>query len=354
MKRRLSIFLLMPAVLAAQEPAPGTAFYHTSWPEASAVAAVGEPARWLVVADNEIPKFAVYPLDQRSAQHAPALAAATSPAYAVDDIEAVTVYPWDENGDGKPEAVLHIFAGSCSRSKSGKVQPQRDALCAVKIDTAALAAGKDAFPAEVEYNRTLRSQIRALGSEHPTTPWGPVLRDSVAPTGARPEAAAPALAAEAGLNIEGLSLSSDGRSLLLGLRSPLVEGKALLIPLTNPVGALGLGESAPQPAALADPMLLDLGGLGFRSIEWDAAASRYLIAAGNAAGGKPLRLYTWSGKPEDSPQPVKTPSAQGAEAIHPEGIAPVPGRKSAAIVGDGTQGARFHEGRWVDFGTEKP
>jgi hypothetical protein len=36
--------------------------------------------------------------------------------------------------------------------------------------------------------------------------------------------------------------------------------------------------------------------------------------------------------------------------IEPEGIAPVPGFKAAAVVGDGSQGMKYHEGRWVDFG----
>ncbi len=353
MKNYLSALLLMSVLAAAEEPACGSAFFHTAWPEASAVAAVGTPSRWLVVADNEIPKLAVYPLDRPSSLPAPALATATSPAFAVDDTEAVTVYPWDENGDGKAEAVLHVFVGSCSRSKSGKVQPARDALFAVKIDTAALEAGKPAFPDTVEYNRTLRSQLRALGSENPGEKWGLILRDSVAPSGAKPDAQIPSLANETGLNVEGLSLSSDGKSLLLGLRSPLVEGKALLIPITNPVAALGLGESAPQPAIPGTPLLLDLGGLGFRSIEWDDAAGRYLIAAGNAGGTKSFRLFSWSGKEGESPAPLTSPEARAAEKIDPEGITPVPGRKAAAVVGDGSAGTPYHEGRWLDFGAAK-
>lgn len=167
--------------------------------------------------------------------------------------EAATVFPWDVNGDEKPEAVYHVFAGSGSRTQKGKVRPDRDVLFGLQINEEAVMAGKpDAFPATVEYNRTLRAQIRALGSEHPSEPWGRILRDSLWKAGQQPDQQNPALAGGAadGFNIEGLSVSKDGRSLLLGLRSPLVEGRALLIPLTNPVAALGLGESAPQPAAL--------------------------------------------------------------------------------------------------------
>ena len=207
----------------------------------------GSPPRWLAVVDNELPRVTLFPLEPQSAKiHAPALSVAASPGYAVEDLEAATVFPHDANGDGKPESVHHVFAASCSRTKKGRVSAEREALFSIVINTEAVAAGRPgAFPppAAVAYNRTLRSQIRALGSEHPDTPWGPVLRDSTWGAGQRPEASNPELAGgtDAGLNIEGLTVSKDARALFLGLRSPLVQGRAMLIPVTNPVGALGLG-----------------------------------------------------------------------------------------------------------------
>lgn len=320
---------------------------------------VGSPPRWLAVVDNELPRVALFPLEPQSAKiHAPALSAATSPAYEVDDLEAATVFSWDANGDGKPESLHHVFAGSCSRTKKGKVVAGRDALFSIVIDTGAVAAARPgAFPppAAVEYNRTTRSQIRALGSEHPDTPWGPVLRDSAWTAGQQPETQNPALAggSAAGLNIEGLTVSKDARALLLGLRSPLVGGRALLIPVTNPVAALGLGGGAPQPVAMAAPILLDLGGLGFRSLEWDEAGRVYLIVAGSADDAGVFRLYTWTGEAGDKPEPLASPEALAAAKIEPEGVTPVPGRKSAALVGDGAAGAPFHAGIWVDFGGAK-
>jgi len=334
--------------LQAAEPAPGTLFYHTSYPEASAVGLAGSPPRWLVVADNELPALALFPLEPQSLKaHAPALHAGTSPAYPVDDLEAMTAFPWDPNGDGKPEAVYQVLTGSCSRTKKGKVAPEREALFGVSTG----ADGKSfTAAAEVKVNRTLRTQMRALGGENSAQPWGPVLRDSVWRHGLSPDAQNAALGGEAGLNIEGLTLSKDARSLLLGLRSPLVNGRALLIPLTNPVAALGLGGSAPQPAALAAPVLLDLGGLGFRSIEWDAGRSEYLIAAGSAGDAKVFRFYTWTGDAGAAPREVKTPSALAAAKLDPEGITPVPGCQSAVVVGDHGAGKPWHPGMWVDFG----
>ena len=96
-------------------------------------------------------------------------------------------------------------------------------------------------------------------------------------------------------------------------------------------------------------MLLDLGGLGVRSLEWDEAGRWYLIVAGSADDGGVFRLYTWSGESNDRPVAVTSPAAAAAAKIEPEGVTPVPGRKSAALVGDGVAGAPYHAGSWVDF-----
>jgi hypothetical protein len=351
---RVILFLCAALAVPSAEPLAGSMFYHTSWPEASAVSVVGAPARWLAVVDNELPRVALFPLEPQATKiHAPALAAVTSPAYAVDDLEASTVFAWDPDGDGKAEEVHHVFAASCARTKKGKVVPERDALFALRIDETAAQAGKaGTFPATeaVEYNRSLRSQIRALGSENPGQPWGPILRDSVSAIGQEADAPNAGLAGAAGLNLEGLTVSKDSRALLFGLRSPLAGGKALLIALTNPVAALGLGESSPQPAALTAPLVIDLGGLGFRSIEWDAARGVYLIIAGSADERSVFRCYTWTGEPGAAPVPVNSASAAKTVSIGPEGVTPVPGYTAAAVVGDGAPGAPYHKGMWVEFG----
>lgn len=92
---------------------------------------------------------------------------------------------------------------------------------------------------------------------------------------------------EGALNIEGLAATPDGR-LLIGFRNPIPGGKALLVPLKNP-GATARG-ARPE---FDDPLLLDLGGLGIRSIE--RAGDRYVIIAGPSGEGGPIRLYSWGG-----------------------------------------------------------
>jgi hypothetical protein len=99
-----------------------------------------------------------------------------------------------------------------------------------------------------------------------------------------------------GLNIEGMTAMADGRSLLLGFRNPVPQGKALLVPLLNP-GEVVEG----APARFGEPRLLALGGLGVRSISW--WRGRYLLVAGGTAGEGTSQLYTWRGG-EDAPARV--------------------------------------------------
>jgi hypothetical protein len=90
-----------------------------------------------------------------------------------------------------------------------------------------------------------------------------------------------------GLNIEGLTATPDGQ-LLIGFRSPVPGGKALILPLENPEALYTSGKPR-----FGVPIELDLAGLGVRSLSWWHGT--YLIAAGPSAGSGPARLYRWGG-----------------------------------------------------------
>jgi hypothetical protein len=92
-----------------------------------------------------------------------------------------------------------------------------------------------------------------------------------------------------GLNIEGLTATPDSRVMYIGFRNPIPDGKALVVPLHNP-GEVVRG----QRARLGQPMLLDLGGQGIRSLSW--WRNRYLIVAGDHGDGGTSHLYSWDGR----------------------------------------------------------
>jgi hypothetical protein len=136
-----------------------------------------------------------------------------------------------------------------------------------------------------------------------------------------------------GFNIEGLAARSDGKSLLIGLRSPLLEGDAVVIPFHNPEAVV---EKNTQPD-LGSPIRINLGDRGIRSLEYSAAAKAYFIVAGPAAGGgETFDLFKW---PDDEKQPAATPVQGFAAGLQKLGASPR--FQPEALVVDST-GKRLH------------
>jgi hypothetical protein len=110
------------------------------------------------------------------------------------------------------------------------------------------------------------------------------------------------------LNIEGLCATSDG-ALLIGFRNPVPQGKALVVPLLNPSDVIG-----GKRAQFGEPMLLDLDGLGIRSIAY--WRDRYIIVAGPTDGHGASHLCEWL--PGQQPQRLPAPEIEG---LNPEAMA---------------------------------
>jgi Protein of unknown function (DUF3616) len=106
-----------------------------------------------------------------------------------------------------------------------------------------------------------------------------------------------------GFNIEGLTARADGKSLLIAVRSPLLDGHAVLLPLENPEG---VAEKNEKPV-LGSPIKLKpkLGGRGIRSIEYSAAAKTYFIMVGpSGETGGSFDLLRWPADEKEPATPV--------------------------------------------------
>ena len=107
-----------------------------------------------------------------------------------------------------------------------------------------------------------------------------------------------------GLNIEGLAATPAG-GLLIGFRNPLPQGRALVVPLSNPRQVLNRSEKP----RFGDLIRLDLGGRGIRSFE--RVGNEVLIAAGpyamaaSRAVQPAFALFRWSGAAGDQPSFVR-------------------------------------------------
>ena len=193
--------------------------------------------------------------------------------------------------EGATQLGTRIFwISSHGRTAKGDAAPERQRLFATEL---MLAEGKiELHPIGRPYTRLLEDLLR----EKRLTPYRLA------------EAALLAPKEKGALNIEGLTATPDGH-LLIGFRNPIRDGKALVVPLLNPDAVI-----EGQRASFGEPIDLDLGGLGVRSIGWHAG--RYLIIAGSFGEGGRSRLYDWKGG-TDQPRLVKGVSFRG---FNPEGI----------------------------------
>jgi hypothetical protein len=193
------------------------------------------------------------------------------PLYAVDLSPALGL-----PGPHAPEADIEaatrladraLWLTSHGRDKHGELQPSRLRFFA----TTAPAEGKNLTPIGSAYHGLLQDMLDT-----------PALAQlGLADASLRPPK-------HGGLNIEGMARRTDDRSILIGFRNPRPNNKALLVPLLNPLALL---EGA--HAQFGEPQLLDLGGLGVRSIAlW---RGRYLVIGGAMDKEASSRLYVWDG-----------------------------------------------------------
>jgi hypothetical protein len=127
--------------------------------------------------------------------------------------------------------------------------------------------------------------------------------------------------APGGLNLEGMT-ERKGGGVWLGFRNPIPEGRALLVPLLNPEELI-----TGKKARFGDPVKLDLGGLGVRSLS--SHRDRYLIVAGPFDQGATSRLFTWDGGAKV--EPLDRVSLAG---FNPEGFFTPEGRDHIMLLSD--------------------
>jgi len=182
-------------------------------------------------------------------------------------------------GGNKPETDIEAAArlgdvvfwiSSHGRSREGKERANRHRLFATRIKSD--GAIPDLIPEGHPYSRLLSDFSRAPFAKT----YGLTAAMGKAPK------------AQGGLNIEGLAATPDG-ILLIGLRNPIPRGKALIIPLLNPLAIL----EGKARAKFGQPIELDLGGLGIRDLA--LFGKEYLIVAGEYDSHQGSRVYRWAG-----------------------------------------------------------
>jgi hypothetical protein len=256
----LGIVALAMDSLLMSAPAPPPSRYQ-GMSDASAVVTLG--SEHFAVADDEDNVLRIYSLDSSGL-----------PEHAVDFSSFLAVDPRSPEVDLEGAARIGdriYWISSHGRNKRGEECLSRHRFFATTI---------------VESNGVF--DIKAIGQSY-TNLLHDLLNDLGLARFNLPAAAKRAPKAKEGLNIEGLCATPEGH-LLVGFRNPIPDGMALIVPLLNPADLI-IGKQA----RFGKPLLLDLGGLGIRSIAM--SKDRYLIAAGSYDGTGQVVLYEWEGGP---------------------------------------------------------
>lgn len=263
--------------------------------EPSAVVQLAD-GRFLVVEDEKDFPFSAITLAGARVSALPLVVdPAAEGARKIDDLEGLTVGP-----DGWVYALT-----SHSRDGNGDEKASRDKLLRFRVEGDRLV--------DLRVCRTLKP---ALAAVHPLLAAAAAVID--------PKTAG-------GLNIEALEMTPDGR-LLVGFRSPLDHGAALVAVIDNPAAIF---EAGAPPAIAPELYRLDLAGNGLRALSWVPALGGYL-----AVGGPPsreasgFRLWFWGGPGDLHPCPTTLPGLDGL--AHAEGVTPalVNGREMILVVSD--------------------
>jgi len=232
----------------------------------------------------------------------------------LDDLEALAI-----DGSG------HVYAlTSHSRSGSGAVKKSRGKLLRFRVENGRMTA-----PGMV------RELLPALAAAHPELAAA---------------AAVVEVKAAGGLNIEALEIGPDGQ-LLVGFRSPLLDGRAIIARVENPAAMFDAGA---LPCIAPDLIKLDLDGSGIRGMAWVPALGGHLVISG-PTGRQPLpfRLWFWSGCAGDAPRRVRL--GEQAEFAHAEGVTPalIGGRENIVIVSDDGSRAEGRHAHYLAFEPEQ-
>ena len=268
---------------SAASALPSSSRFHSGASDASSAIALDDS--WMLVADDEDQVLRLFNRSQSG--------------LAVAGFDFSTSLGLDGNSEVDLEASTRLgntlyWLGSHSNNSSGADRTNRERLFATSLS----GSGSSASLSFLGDYRYLEDDLIA---------WDAANGNRL---GLAASAAAGVLPEQvAGFNIEGLCIAPDNSSAYLALRAPTTpttsRDRALIIPVLNFTSLISSGGGTAGSAQFGNPISLDLGGRGIRSIDRNGSGEYLIIAgpSGAATGSAPadFRLYSWTGYASDAP-----------------------------------------------------
>lgn len=293
--------LVVNVAASAASTTPAATTFHTGSSDASA--AVALDGDYMIVADDEMNKLAVY---NRRASGLPVKTFDYSGLLNLTDLSGGVPRETDAEAGVKSisNAGRIYWLGSMSNSATSfAARPNRNRLFAVNTTGTGAAT---TFSYVGLYNG-LKQDLVAWGDAN-----GYNFTASAA-AGKDPKLID-------GFNVEGLTFAPDNTTAWVAFRAPLVptanRTKAVIAPVQNFEAWFNNGSPSGSPV-IGSPIELNLGGRGFRDI-LRLANGRYIILAGNYDDA-PLSpaVYLWDGNAASAPALLSSFNVTG---LNPEGV----------------------------------
>ncbi len=280
---------------ASAAPArPASTVFHSFSSDASGAALLD--SQYFFVADDESNILRLYHRNLSG-----------KPLYSID-IESAVGASSECDLEGASLSVKYLpgqriyWLGSLGNNKSGNLRPDRNRAIATDISGSGAAATLSVRSYSTRFRDALISWGNAAGWNFTASSASGVIPKRMD-----------------GFNAEGLTVTHGGDTAYIGMRAPLVpvQGEtpnaqnrkyALLAPVHNFETILNGSGNVSVAPVMGSPVLFDLEGLGFRSIE--RTAGGYLIVAGLFTGGGMPAVYFWDGRipPNPGKNPVRVSS----------------------------------------------
>ena len=293
-------------------PVPPQFLPLTDLYEPSAIQQLAD-GRFLVVEDEKEHPFSLVTLSAdgtvKSKAMRPGWFEGNHPFWKLDDLEGLT-------GD----SLGYLYAvTSHSRGDDGDEKKSRDKLVRFQIEGD-----------RVRSPMVVTGLKLALIATHPVLATAAQIED---------------VKSDGGLNIEALEITPDRQRLLVGFRSPLVGGAAIIASIDNPSAIFEAGE---VPHVSASLQTLALGGQGIRGMSYIASLAGYLIISGPASlADDAFGLWFWSGQPLSSARRVTVPGLRHFERAEGVSAAEIDGLAWIVIVSDDGKREKGRAARFV-------